>query len=316
MNDSGTSVDRLKTRYDFGSLYLTYIPLNDMTHLLNEPKKFEALAAKPPFQATLERFRGFLNDNRERQLNEALAFLQLELSTGKAGWKKISDRDGTIRRTNWSPSEVWGIAEFSDAFLGSHLVLEEKDASIASGTISVAQAWEDIKSLKKDPYIPTLRTVALDRDFRSMIEKKSAELDVLKAKNQPLYAAVHEFSTGYDRSVAALNRQKALEPLRLKGAELSDAMEKFTTRYEGCLAMLRTKKVRDSLKSSAGRVLKDLGYLNVGEETGDETFIEMYRNLTGGDAVPRIVTTQPLRQLLIGPGKGFLDLGRGPPRHR
>jgi hypothetical protein len=315
MSDSSTSVEELKTRYDFGSLYLTAIPLNNMTHLLNEVKKLEELAAKPPFQATLKRLSGFLNDNHPRQLNDALAFVQLELNTGTAGWKMSSDRDGSIRRIPWTPDEVWGIAEFSDAFLGRLLVFEQKQSSVASGASSVAQAWDDMERLKKDPYIPTLRTATLARDFRSMIEKKSEELEGLRATNQPLYAAIHEFSTAYDRSVAVLSKTKALEPLRLKGVELCDAMEEFAAGYEGCLAMLRGKKVLDSLKSSAGELFKDLAYPIALEETGDETFIEICQSLTGGYAVPGRVITQSLRQL-FGRGKGFLDSGRGPAERR
>ena len=96
MSNSATSSDDLKAKYTFGSLYLTYIPLSDMAHLLNEEEKLDELASRPPFRETLQVFKAFLDQNRGLHMNEAVAFVQLELDTNKAGVKRMSDRDGAI----------------------------------------------------------------------------------------------------------------------------------------------------------------------------------------------------------------------------
>src|SRR5215831_16708309 len=106
MSNVDDSIAQLKAKYAYGSLYLTYIPLNDMTHLLNEEKKFAKLASKPGQQEALQVLKAFLDGKRERRMNEALAFVQLNLDSGKAGFKHISDRDGAISQIAWSETQV------------------------------------------------------------------------------------------------------------------------------------------------------------------------------------------------------------------
>src|SRR6516165_5525716 len=108
-------IEEIKAKYAFGSIYLTYIPINDMINLLNDEQKFKSLSMKPPpGEKILTMFRAFLEKNREKNMSDAVAFLQLDLNFGKAGYKKLADKDGVIRAVAWTKDEVEAIAIFVD----------------------------------------------------------------------------------------------------------------------------------------------------------------------------------------------------------
>jgi len=72
--------------------------------------------------------------------------------------------------------------------------------------------------------------------------------------------------------------------------------------------MLQDEKVLGSLRDSIG-LLKGLDYGLAVENAGDESFIEISRNLMGGHEVPWMVTSQPLRQMIIRSGELLVDAG-------
>jgi hypothetical protein len=314
MSDLDGSVARLKAKYAYGSLYLTYIPLYDMTNLLNEEKKFAKLASESGQQGALQVLKAFLDGKRERQINEALAFVQLNLECGKAGYKRISDRDGAISPIPWSETEVWRIAIFSDAFLNRLLAFEEKQASISALEVSLGKAWEAVKDFAEDPYIPAIRTAELVRDFKFLVAERPGELESLQSVSRETHVAIQRFATAYDQYLAPLARDATLELIRLKDVEMSQAFQKVIHGYENRPAMLRTKKVqnslrkmRDSLRGAAGS-FKAVDFLGSMERTDDESFIEIFRHLTAGSEEPGQVTMQPMRQMIVGSEKRHVDV--------
>jgi hypothetical protein len=106
----------------------------------------------------------------------------------------MSDRDGEISPIPWSESQVLGIAGFCDAFLNSLLVFEKKHSSIVAGKVTLARAWKDIESLKKNPYIAAVRSATLDRPFTSLRGRRPGELRDLKSENKEIYAAIRRFT--------------------------------------------------------------------------------------------------------------------------
>lgn len=309
MNAPSNSVEDLKDKYFLGSIYLTYIPLNDMASLLNEKAKCAELAAETSaFPVIMDTFRTFLHAHRELRIHDAIAFVRLDLPTGKAGYKKISDRDGTIHQIAWSQPEVWAIARFSDFFLNRFLHFEKVLETMASGRLAIDDAWQSMTKLKADPYIPTARTIVLAHNFRSLVKKKRDVLAGLKSREPGLYDEIREFSLQYDRSMKTLRRKKALTAYVTKRVELNASMRDFYARYKIDRSMMREKKVRDSLRNSYAPLLEKVGYSIGTKGPVDESFIEICENFTAGITMPDIVTAQPFRQLI----SGFkIDLGVG-----
>jgi hypothetical protein len=315
MDDLTSSIESLKSKYHLGSIYLTVIPLNDMAQRLSEDlTQLVAEGAAP--RDILQRLKAFLAGKHEAELNQSIAFVQLELNTGKAGFKTASDRDGVISPIAWSQEEVFRIAKFSDAFLNRLLTFDQKHSSIAAGDLPLDEGLKTWKKLKADPYIPTVRKMVLDLDWRSQIDEKSAELKRLKSKDPKVYDAIQTFSKNYDKSLSALTSEEALEPLRIKSVELGDALEIFKTKQEDYLALLHTEPVENSLRTKM-RLLEEAGLLTEGLNF-DYDFIQLYRGITGESSLPKIETTEPLLRFSQGKGrlsrgaiKGLGGIGRG-----
>lgn len=320
MDDLASSIRLLKLKYPFESIFLTYIPLNDMAHLLNEDGSLTQLVADgaaPP--EIFQSLKAFLASKRAPEMKHSIAFVQLELNTGKAGFKKISDRDGVIYPIAWSQDAVLRIAKFSDAFLDRLFAFEKKHSYIAAGDLPLDIGWVTWKSLKADPYIPMARKMALDLDWRMLVNQKSGELMDLKSKNPVVYDAIQTFSINYDRSLLALTSEKALEPLRIKSMELDDAVENFKTKHNDYIACLHSKKVEDSLK--IGMLQFENTEFSLEAQVNDD-FSQIYQGITGGASLAKILTQRGFgfsheeSKRDGGTIKGFSDLDLGGGRGR
>jgi hypothetical protein len=312
MTDLGTHIDELKGVYTFGSIYLTYIPINDLTHLLNEERKYNQLVATWSKAEALQQLRTFLNDERQPNMNEAIAFIQLDLKTEEAGFKKISDRNGTITKISWTGTTVKEVGWFSDRFLKRLVDFEDKHSSLVAGLTTVDKAWTDLGTFREDPFIPTRRMVTLDRDFKSLIERKSDELQDLKSRDHVAYAAIQDFSTKYDRTRAALKQDLAFEPIQAMIDQLGETRKKIHDTYPVVLTLGRGGPFRDPSEISA-RHLIDLGYSDVLKASGEdlEDFMDLYQTISV-DRPAGLVTTQPLGKLDFSADKVFfgLDIGK------
>lgn len=312
MTDSTTEIDELKGVYTFGSIYLTYIPLNDITQLLNEDKKYEQLVAKASKADAFQELKTFLNSERELNMNEALAFVQLDLRTGEAGYKKISDRNGAITKIPWSESTVREVGSFSDRFLKRSTDFEKKRSALVAGRTTVPKAWSDLKSLREDPLIPTRRMVTLDREFRSFVEKQKNELINLRSGNPAIYTAIRDFSIQYDENIAALKDDGAFKPIQIMIGHIDETRKKIGDTYSCYFA----KTGRPQAPSEAlARRLRDLGYGDAIKLVPDEDLIDFYQTISpeiGADKPAGVITTQPLRKLDFSVGKLFvaLDIGK------
>lgn len=299
MSDLNESITLLRSKYDTGSMYLTYIPLNDMRHILNDEEKFAKLSPTLPYEETLLAFKTFLDGKRERHMNESLAFVQLNLNTGKAGFKRISDTDAAISSIAWSETEVWGIAVFSDEVLNGLRRCDEVHRSISRRNASLPKAWKALEDLSKDPHVSAVRTAGLARDFKSLVTQRPEELKAFQLKSPSVYTAIQQFSTGYDSCVAELTNAEALASIRSKAAEVSVAVDHAIVECKAYGAVLRGKEIHDALRHAEGSV-KARGVISS----------EICRAITAGYAVAPRVTTRAL-EMIVALDVNLGGFGRG-----
>lgn len=249
MTDSKENTE-LRSNYHFGSLYVTYIPLNDLTQLLNDPGKLPKLREETSQPGCLDTFRSFLKMHASERLNAGIAFLQLELTILKAGYKKISDRDGVIHPTSWSGPDVQGIAELCDRYFRRLSTFEVMHESIRSGDVSVGQAFKTFSEFKDDPFLTNSNKASLLANVKGLIDEKPHELVDLKRSDAATYKSIKTLSDEYNayllkqRSEQPLARLWANERVFVKTSEeLDKAKQKLDT-------MLSEKGVISSLRDS------------------------------------------------------------------
>jgi len=222
---------KLTDRYPWSSIYISYIPLNDMTNALNSDDNFNKLVKLPPGEEVLRKFKGFLNQIKEQRMSEAVAFLQLNLVTGKAGYKKLSDRDGVIHVVPWEREEVEGIAEFSDRSLNRLLDYEKTHNAIASGVkeMTLTKAWKTSEGLIADPHIPPEKIAPLMKSVRQLIDQRPDEWKELK-KQKNLFDKINKFKIDYDTSLQQIQerigKEEGLEDLLNRRVTLPGDLKK------------------------------------------------------------------------------------------
>lgn len=306
MSDLSTKIGELKNVYTFGSIYLTYIPLNDITHLLNEEKKFDQLVKQTKPEA-LQDLKTFLNSERQPNMNEALAFVQLDLTVGEAGFKKISDRNGAITKIPWAEPTVHEIGAFCDRFLKRVQDAEESSLAFAAGRTTLRTAWAKLKGLREDPLIPTRRIAVLDKEFRSLVERNAAELEELRSGSNTMYTAIRDFSTKHDDITSALKQQGALKAIRVKIDHIDATRQKTGKANTYYLADAELLQERLKRLTEASRLhLIDLGYQDAVKVEGED-LVDFYQSMSR-DKPTSVVTTQPLRRLGFSSDAAFLVL--------
>jgi hypothetical protein len=197
---SQSVLEQLKQKYPWGSIYVMYIPLNDMADVLDDDQRFREVAAKPPGPAALKVFKAFLDSTREKFISEAVVFLQLNLHLGKAGYKRLSDRRGEIQELAWTQNQFEGIAQYCDQSLnhfGEYAALKEK---VSSGTVSLAKSWKELEKLSTNPYIPTSKMAPLAAEFGKLIDKRPDELKALKRNDRKLHDTIQGFKLNLEDS--------------------------------------------------------------------------------------------------------------------
>lgn len=271
-------LQELREKYQpFGSIFLTYTPLHDLTEVLNDPRRYEIINTIVSSPAIPSCFRTFLKTNGGMGMSDGIAFLQLDLNTRKAGFKKLMDRDGVIRTIAWSEDEVQGIAVLSDTFLNRLDVFEKVQAEVSSGKTTVAKAWKDVQDLERDPFITDERRASLLPELKGLIDRKPEELKRLQ--DEHLHEAIAKFSTEYDAYLRKQLTDKTLITLRRKNDELQIAWDKLGTTYSGFLTELCEPETLVSLKDNAP-AFGELGLLTGLENLRNESIITLHQCLS------------------------------------
>jgi len=258
-NTDCPSPEELQRKYAEGCIYLTYIPLNDLTQLLNDKEKFDELCKQPPGRQILTVFRSFLNQHREVRLNQALAFLQLNLLAGKGGYKEMSDQDGAIKAPAWTKEEVHGIGCFCDRFLGEMVAYANTFVAIEEGTMPLINAWQEIRRVQINPMIAKHRAATMTRAFGFQVKSRTGELNALRRQNPDAFNSIDQFRQRYEQSFEALNRD-ARRDERSRAilgdqSALENMMQEFA-RFEEKKDVIATKSY---IESSENRELSRQG---------------------------------------------------------
>src|SRR5215831_18982199 len=113
------ALNELKKKYPWGHIYLTFIPISDITGILNTPRHNQEISKQEGSQI-VSTLTNFLNTNKRDQINRALAFIEINLNTMEAGFKWADDHNGVVIKIPWSPAQVLQIAVICDKHLNGN----------------------------------------------------------------------------------------------------------------------------------------------------------------------------------------------------
>jgi hypothetical protein len=313
MAKSKSKTQELCSRYQFGSLYVTYIPINDLTQLLNDAARclrFKQLTSDP---GAIDAFKTFLDKIPIGPINEGIAFVQLDLVKGQAGFKKISDRDGVIHNIAWSSKQVEGIAELCDAYFTRFSEYEAAYNLIQTGVVPLKDAWERVADLQGDPFVTNVRSADLLGNFKVLVDQKQTELKGLKLDDAATYGAIRKVTDEYDKYLKEQRHRKDLVDLWSKEKEIRKKLEGVNLARVHISELLDAKTTRRGLKDATVR-FENLGFLNLNTSDATELF-QVNKRLRSHSTGTRIDlptgTTGFGTTKLQGFSKGFSGKGRG-----
>ena len=269
MSHTPLNSESLRSKYHLGSLYLTYIPLNDLRHLLNDEGKVSQVKEVASQPATVDTLRTFLNQLPSGSMNDGIAFLQLDLNTLAAGFKKISDLDGVIHTISWAKRDVEGIAEICDLYFTRNATFIEVHQSARGFETPLVNVWSKIHEIKDDPFITKSKMADLLGVFRELVEVRPREVEALKLTNVTAHVAIKTFKNEYDTYVANQLYVGKLSQLWSERAKIEDRLEGIYTGKLRIDSLLKDKVVSTELKKSAG-VFEGLGFLSNLETSDNE----------------------------------------------
>lgn len=191
-------INELKNKYFGGKMYLTYIPVNDLRSVMGDTKKVKSIEEQNGSDIVQVLGR-FLYAHQISPINEAIAFIEIDLNQITAGFKKADDNDGVIKPIAWSQDEVKRIAILCDRYFKGSLNAQSIHRAISSGDTSISKAWKDIRIVHEDPYIPE-KIVPLLVDLRTLIKNKPNEFDELKNSDKNLYVEIQKWEEKIDAS--------------------------------------------------------------------------------------------------------------------
>jgi hypothetical protein len=257
------SLNELISLYPYGSMYVTYIPLHDLKHLLNDARKLPLIMKATSQPDSLETFAAFLNTHAVGSLKDGIAFLHLDLNNLKASFKRISDLDAVPRTLTWRAREVQAVAELCDVYINKLPTFEQAHVSIRSGQISLHKAWQAINELLEDPFITASRVADLVGNFKGLVDEKPMELEALKFLDSRAYQSIKSVTNDYDTYLSNLvTRQPSANLLKNQLVLITSNEEFEKARREG--------DALSCMKDSAG-FLRKFG-VNVSDLPASEMF--------------------------------------------
>jgi hypothetical protein len=241
----------LRSKYPFGSLYVTYVPVNDLTHLLNDPARLPQLRETVTEPDALDTLSSFLNKEPFGDINEGIAFIQLDLNSFKAGYKKISDREGGIKEIAWSSSEVQVIGGFCDLYFNKQSIFRKVRESISLGRSTLPKAWKDIDKLKDDPFLSNAKVASLLGTFKVLVDRNLPDLETLKLRDASAYQSIKTLKTEYDKYLLKQRTEQPLETLLTNGLILAKRIEQLDQARTNLDTVLAEGKIMTCLKQTA-----------------------------------------------------------------
>lgn len=113
-------LNELKAKYLWGSIYLTYVPISSLTNLLANSANYQEVS-KRAGESVLSILLDFLKTHKRPRINEAIAFVEIDLNRKEAGFKWANDNDGVISQIPWTAQQVVQVADLCDKWLSGSL---------------------------------------------------------------------------------------------------------------------------------------------------------------------------------------------------
>lgn len=200
----------LRQKYAWESIYLTYVPLSDLSQLLRDQIIINKLSQEIHGEG-IAKLQRFLTGGDMGKI----ALLQINLMTLQAGFIKTDATNGVVTQVTWTQEEVFKVAYWCDRFLNDNALLTQIDQKIREGTISLKDAWNDIKKSQENPLIPQKNVVPVLQEFWYLVQAKQEEFLELKAQNNPLYQEIYAFDRQYYHRMMALAPTPLPTPTRI-----------------------------------------------------------------------------------------------------
>lgn len=180
----------LRKRYEssFESIYVSDSVLNNLAVHFRTSDTLERVTKDGTDAGVVNIFRKFLDDVAKDR-----AFLQLELRSLRAGFKRQSDPSPAIQPLPWTRDEVFQIALLCDHYLQGQLQLAQLQQKLATGKISVAASWITLDSLRRNPYVPAATMTGSLSHFLVYVKKNPAKVNALATSDPSIYTSVVSF---------------------------------------------------------------------------------------------------------------------------
>lgn len=222
-------LDSLKSRYPWGSVYLTHTSLLNLESILKDDSK-RRIIAREYGDDLVSRLQAWIQSEKTTKISESVAFVEIDLNRIEAGYKKIPDSGGEIKTIPWTKPEVVNIAHLYDRQLIAVNTFNKVKQQIHDKE-TIQTIWDGLTSIQGDPYASSEMVYVLARNFREQLNNQEVQLNELKTQNPALYESLIEFKQALNDSLASYQKyfsSKAIA-LQVNNAEFKELVALFET---------------------------------------------------------------------------------------
>lgn len=192
----------LRKKYTWGSIYLTYGNICDITQILSNPREAGKISSKS--SAVIPVLINFLKRHAADNQRDGVAFLEINLNNQEAGFMKASDLNGVINRIPWSSSQVMQIGDLFDLFLIDYSQFLASYLANINQDIRLEDAWISVLNAHKMVFVPRDKLTFLHIAFRVLVESKNSELAQMKFSHPSMFSQIEKFKAKFDIVFATL----------------------------------------------------------------------------------------------------------------
>jgi hypothetical protein len=200
-------VARLRNRYLWGSIYLTYNSLIELDWILNRQTGSGQGSLGDP--RACELLQNILAKTTVGHPTDSIAFLQLDLSANpvRAGYSLSNAVQGTVVPLTWTPEDVRRVAVFVDKFLNSKMAAIELSNQLRNKRRDLRSAWQQLAKISNDPLVGNHTKWDVDLAFREFVISEPAALHKVRETDAQLAKSIEEFRAKVDAQLANQNVQ-------------------------------------------------------------------------------------------------------------
>lgn len=174
-------LDNLRGKYPWGSIYVTYSSIINLSSILKDDKRTPRLEQQYSTTA-MSTLNQFLQGFRNRPSNENISFIEIDLNRIEAGYKRANDVGGEITSIAWSKENVVNIADICDRQLIVLVNLKRTLSLMSNDSISIQLAYDNLNLLKSNLLLSDEAYFLAASEFQLLMVKKDyndiANLDI------------------------------------------------------------------------------------------------------------------------------------------